>query len=431
MKLYKEMNELELGREYAALRKEYAACQARGLKLDMSRGKPGYDQLELSMPMLDMVASDRDMKTLDGSDVRNYGQLEGLPETRRLFADLLEVAPDQILVGGNSSLNMMFDAINLAESLGIMGSTPWARLEKVRFLCPVPGYDRHFSICELFGIEMIPIPMDAEGPDMDLVRRYVEKDSSVKGIWCVPKYSNPTGLTYSDRVVRAFAALKPAAPDFRIFWDNAYCVHDLTDTPDPLLNLFEECARLGSEDLVYMFASTSKISFSGAGIAVMAASPANMADLKAKRTIQTIGPNKINQLMHARFFHDKEAVLRHMARHRELLAPKFEAVLSALDREIAPLGIASYTRPRGGYFISFDAMEGCARRIGELCRDAGVVLTSVGATFPYGHDPSDQNIRLAPTFPPVKELEEAMEVFCLSVQLAAIEKLSGPLESAS
>ena len=425
MKPYQEMSEAEQKDEYSSNLDQYKKYQAMGLKLDMSRGKPGSDQLELSMPMLDTVSSNKDLRTLDGSDVRNYGQLEGLPETRRLFGELLGVDPDSILVGGNSSLNMMFDAVNFAMSLGIMGSTPWGKLEKVKFLCPVPGYDRHFAICELFGIEMVNVPLNADGPDMDLVQSLVESDTSVKGIWCVPKYSNPTGTTYSDETVRRFAALKPAAKDFRIFWDNAYCVHDLTDTPDPLLNLFDECKKLGSEDLVYEFASTSKISFSGAGIAVMAASPANMKDLKSKRSIQTIGPNKINQLMHARYFSNVDAVTEHMKKHREIIAPKFAAVLSKLDSDILPLGIASYTRPNGGYFISFNTMDGCAKRVGELCKAAGVTLTAVGATYPYGNDASNSNIRIAPTFPPVSELKTAMEVFCVSVKLASLEKLLG------
>lgn len=427
MKTYAQMSAAELEEAYAANWKEYEAFKSKGLKLDMSRGKPGADQLDLSMPMLDMVSSSKDMRTLDGSDVRNYGQLEGLPETRKLFADILGVQPDNILVGGNSSLNMMFDAINLAEALGIMGCTPWARLDKIKFLCPAPGYDRHFAICELFGIEMINIPLYAEGPDMDMVQKLVEADDSIKGIWCVPKYSNPTGNTYSDETVRRFAALKPAAKDFRIYWDNAYCVHDLTDTPDSLLNIFDECAKLGNEDLVYEFASTSKISFSGAGIAVMAASLNNMKDLKSKRNIQTIGPNKVNQLMHARYFKDLDAVTEHMQKHRKLVAPKFEAVLNALDSQLKPLDIAEYTRPNGGYFISFNTLEGCAKRVGQLCKEAGVVLTSVGATFPYGKDPDNKNIRIAPTFPPVSELEMAVQVFCVSVKLASLEKRMGKL----
>lgn len=426
MKNYQKLNRIELQGELDTVLAQYEAYRAKNLKLDMSRGKPSTEQLDLSMPMLDMVSGDRDMKTLDGSDVRNYGQLDGLPETKKLFSEILGVTPDHILVGGNSSLNMMFDVIILAMTLGIMGETPWSRLDRpVKFLCPVPGYDRHFAICELFGIQMVNIPMNNDGPDMNKVREYVENDSSVKGIWCVPKYSNPTGITYSDSVVREFAALNPAAKDFRIYWDNAYCVHDLNNTPDHLLNLFDECRKRGSENLVYCFASTSKISFSGAGIAVMAASVENMKDLKPKRSIQTIGPNKVNQLMHARYFKDIPAVEAHMSKHRAILAPKFETVISMLDAELAPRGIAEYTRPNGGYFISFHTLSDCAKRVGELCGEAGVTLTEVGATFPYGKDPENTNIRIAPTFPPVSELKEAMEVFCLSVRLASLEKLLG------
>ena len=423
MKKYQEMTQEELRFEYDAVLLKYQQYCAQGLALDMSRGKPSAKQLELSMPMLDVLHGQHEMRAEGGVDIRNYGQLDGIPEVKRIFSELLDVAPKNIMVGANSSLNLMFDCVCWAESLGIMGCTPWARLDKVKFLCPVPGYDRHFAITELFGIEMIPIKMNQNGPDMEEVRRYVENDESVKGIWCVPKYSNPTGVTYSEETVRAFAALKPAARDFRIFWDNAYCVHHLTDTPDTLVNIFDACREYGSEDLVYEFTSTSKISFSGAGIAVIAASDANMTDLKKKRTIQTIGPNKVVQMMHARYFHNAEGILAHMAKHRALLAPKFEAVLEALDAELAPLGIASYTRPNGGYFISFDTMPGCAKRVGELCREAGVVLTTVGATFPYGRDPEDTNIRIAPSFPPIEELKAAVAVFCTSVKLASLEKL--------
>ncbi len=423
MKKYQEMSQEELRAEYNAVYAQYQKYCAQGLSLDMSRGKPSAAQLELSMPMLDVLHGQHDMRAEGGVDVRNYGQLDGIPEVKRIFSELLDVAPENIMVGANSSLNLMFDCVCWAESLGIMGCTPWAKLDKVKFLCPVPGYDRHFAITELFGIEMIPIQMGSNGPDMEEVRRYVESDPAVKGIWCVPKYSNPTGITYSDDTVRAFAALKPAAKDFRIYWDNAYCVHHLTDTPDVLLNIFDACREYKSEDMVYEFTSTSKISFSGAGIAVIAASDTNMADLKKKRTIQTIGPNKVVQLMHARYFHDAAGIAAHMEKHRALLAPKFEAVLSALDAELAPLGIASYSRPNGGYFISFDTLSGCASRVGELCKKAGVVLTTVGATFPYGKDPQDTNIRIAPSFPPIEELRAAVAVFCTSVRLASLEKL--------
>mgnify|MGYP001851513982 FL=1 len=423
MKKYQEMSQEELRAEYNAVYAQYQKYCAQGLSLDMSRGKPSAAQLELSMPMLDVLHGQHDMRAEGGVDVRNYGQLDGIPEVKRIFSELLDVAPENIMVGANSSLNLMFDCVCWAESLGIIGCTPWAKLDKVKFLCPVPGYDRHFAITELFGIEMIPIQMGSNGPDMEEVRRYVENDPAVKGIWCVPKYSNPTGITYSDDTVRAFAALKPAAKDFRIYWDNAYCVHHLTDTPDVLLNIFDACREYKSEDMVYEFTSTSKISFSGAGIAVIAASDTNMADLKKKRTIQTIGPNKVVQLMHARYFHDAAGIAAHMEKHRALLAPKFEAVLSALDAELAPLGIASYSRPNGGYFISFDTLSGCASRVGELCKKAGVVLTTVGATFPYGKDPRDTNIRIAPSFPPIEELRAAVAVFCTSVRLASLEKL--------
>lgn len=423
MKKYQEMSQEELRAEYNAVYAQYQKYCAQGLSLDMSRGKPSAAQLELSMPMLDVLHGQHDMRAEGGVDVRNYGQLDGIPEVKRIFSELLDVAPENIMVGANSSLNLMFDCVCWAESLGIIGCTPWAKLDKVKFLCPVPGYDRHFAITELFGIEMIPIQMGSNGPDMEEVRKYVENDPAVKGIWCVPKYSNPTGITYSDDTVRAFAALKPAAKDFRIYWDNAYCVHHLTDTPDVLLNIFDACREYKSEDMVYEFTSTSKISFSGAGIAVIAASDTNMADLKKKRTIQTIGPNKVVQLMHARYFHDAAGIAAHMEKHRALLAPKFEAVLSALDAELAPLGIASYSRPNGGYFISFDTLSGCASRVGELCKKAGVVLTTVGATFPYGKDPQDTNIRIAPSFPPIEELRAAVAVFCTSVRLASLEKL--------
>ena len=423
MKKYQEMSQEELRAEYNAVYAQYQKYCAQGLSLDMSRGKPSAAQLELSMPMLDVLHGQHDMRAEGGVDVRNYGQLDGIPEVKRIFSELLDVAPENIMVGANSSLNLMFDCVCWAESLGIMGCTPWAKLDKVKFLCPVPGYDRHFAITELFGIEMIPIQMGSNGPDMEEVRKYVESDPAVKGIWCVPKYSNPTGITYSDDTVRAFAALKPAAKDFRIYWDNAYCVHHLTDTPDVLLNIFDACREYKSEDMVYEFTSTSKISFSGAGIAVIAASDTNMADLKKKRTIQTIGPNKVVQLMHARYFHDAAGIAAHMEKHRALLAPKFEAVLSALDAELAPLGVASYSRPNGGYFISFDTLSGCASRVGELCKKAGVVLTTVGATFPYGKDPQDTNIRIAPSFPPIEELRAAVAVFCTSVRLASLEKL--------
>lgn len=401
------------------LQEQYREFQAKRLKLDMSRGKPGADQLDLSMDML----SSNDFRTASGVDCRNYGVPDGLPEVKQLFADLLDVAPENIIVGGNSSLNLMFDKISSAMTHGINGGTPWMRQEKVKFLCPSPGYDRHFSVCEFFGIEMIPVEMTAQGPDMDEVERLVSTDASIKGIWCVPKYSNPQGITYSDETVRRFAALKPAAPDFRIYWDNAYFVHDLTDSPDRLLNLFEECKRTGQENLPVMFASTSKISFPGGGISVIVSSEENLKWDRKRIAAQTIGPDKLNQLRHLNFFHDAQGVREQMAKHRALLQPKFKIVLDMLEKELQGTGALEWTKPNGGYFISVDTMDGCAKRVVSLCKEAGVVLTGAGATWPYGNDPRDRNIRLAPTFPPVEELRQAMELFCLCVKIATLEKL--------
>ena len=427
MNRYLDMTNEELQLEYNAVKAQFDDYCKRGLKLDMSRGKPSPEQLTLSMPILEVLYGERNLLAEGGVDIRNYGQLDGIPEVKRIFSKMLDVEPKNILVGANSSLNMMFDCISWAMALGIMGHTPWAKLDNVKFLCPVPGYDRHFAITELFGIEMIPVPMSltgtSVGPDMEIVRQWVENDPSVKGIWCVPKYSNPTGITFTDDIVREFAMLKPAAPDFRIFWDNAYSVHDLTESGDILLNIFDVCKEYGTEDLVYEFTSSSKISFSGAGVAVIAASDANMADLKSKRTIQTIGPNKVVQLMHSRFFKDFDGIKAHMQKHRAILAPKFNTVFDALDKEIAPLNIASYSRPKGGYFICFDTMPGCAKRVGALCEEAGVTLTKIGTTFPYGKDPLDTNIRIAPSFPSIEELSLAMEIFCVAVKLATVEKL--------
>lgn len=422
MNKYLHMSLEELQNEFQAVRAQYKDMAAQGLNLDMSRGKPGADQLELSMGMLDIL-SQKGIKSANGTDTRNYGLLDGLTETKELFAGLLGIPASQVIVGGNSSLNLMYDAVARAMSFGICGSAPWSKLDRIKFLCPVPGYDRHFAICELFGIDMINIPMSADGPDMDMVRRLVESDDEIKGIWCVPMYSNPSGVTYSDETVKAFAALKPKASDFRIFWDNAYCVHHLTDTPDTVLNIFEECEKAGNPDMVFGFASTSKISFSGSGIAVIAASPKNVADIKRIMTIQTIGHDKMNQLRHSLFFKDTNAVAEHMKKHRAILEPKFQAVFDALEQEISPLGIGEYNTPRGGYFVSFDTLPGCAKRVYTLCKEAGVTLTGAGASFPYGVDPEDRNIRLAPTFPPVAELQTAMKLFCICVRMASLEKL--------
>lgn len=422
MNKYLQMSATQLQEEFQAVRAQYKEMSSKGLNLDMSRGKPGADQLELSMDMLSQL-SEKGIKSASGIDTRNYGLLDGLPETKALFAQLLNVPSSSIVVGGNSSLNLMYDAIARAMSLGICGSTPWCKLERVKFLCPVPGYDRHFAICELFGIDMINIPMSSTGPDMDMVRQLVESDEDIKGIWCVPMYSNPSGVTYSDETVKAFANLKPKAADFRIYWDNAYCVHHLTDTPDTLLNIFEECEKAGNPDIVFGFASTSKISFSGSGIAVIAASAKNIAEIKRSMTIQTIGHDKMNQLRHSLFFKDADAVALHMKKHRAILEPKFKAVFDSLEAEISPLGIGDYNIPRGGYFVSFNTLPGCAKRVYTLCKEAGVTLTGAGASFPYGVDPSDRNIRLAPTFPPVVELETAMKLFCICVRMASLEKL--------
>jgi DNA-binding transcriptional MocR family regulator len=392
----------------------------------MSRGKPGADQLDLSLAVLDCINSSESCKASDGTDCRNYGLLDGIPEAKRLFAEMLEVDPTEIIIGGNSSLNMMYDTIARAYTHGLLGSEkPWCRLEKVKFLCPSPGYDRHFAVCEHFGFELIPVEMRADGPDMDVVERLVAQDEAVKGIWCVPKYSNPEGITYSDEVVDRFAALRPKAKDFRIFWDNAYCVHHLTDTPDPLKNILEACRRNGNEDTVFIFGSTSKISFPGSGVAMMAASQANIKFIEKQLTIQTIGPDKLNQLRHVRFFQNMDGMRAHMSRHAEILRPKFEAVQEGLESELGGTGLAQWSNPNGGYFVSLNTPDGCAKETVRLCAGAGVKLTPAGATFPYGIDPRDRNIRIAPTFPPVDELKKAIALLGLCVKIAGVGKLLG------
>ena len=424
MKAYKDMSKEELLTLKDALMEEYKTEEAKGLNLNMARGKPGFSQLDLSMPMLDVVNSGSDMRTVLGNDVRNYGDLDGIGECRRLMADMMSVEKDNVVVCGNSSLNIMYDTISRSMTHGVNGSTPWCKLDKVKFLCPVPGYDRHFKITEYFGIEMINIPLYDDGPDMDLVEKYVNNDEAVKGIWCVPKYSNPTGISYSDEVVRRFAGLKPAAEDFRIYWDNAYCIHHLyDDVHDEILNILDECEKAGNPDMVYIFASTSKISFPGSGVSAIAASPKNIEFIMGQMTIQTIGHDKINQLRHARFFKDIDGLKAHMKIHAKLLRPKFEAVLNTLEKELTGLEIGSWIKPRGGYFISFDAMPGCAKNIVAKCKSLGVILTGAGATFPYGKDPKDSNIRIAPTFPTPEEMEQAVKIFVLCVKLASVEKL--------
>lgn len=426
MKAYQELSREELLSLKAQLEKEYEDAKGKGLKLDMSRGKPAVSQLNLARDFFDVLASDSDMKTADGVDVRNYGVLDGISEAKQLMADIMEVSADQVIVCGNASLTIMYDTVSRSVTHGVMGSTPWCKLDKVKFLCPAPGYDRHFAITQHFGIDMITVPMTPQGPDMDMVEKLVSEDESIKGIWCVPKYSNPQGYTYSDETVRRFAALKPAAKDFRIFWDNAYAIHDLyEDHRDSLLEILSECEKAGNPDMVYEFCSTSKVSLAGAGIAAVASSKANLDFMKKSLTIQTIGPDKVNQLRHVRYFKDISGIKAHMMKHAAQLRPKFEAVLAVLDQELTGLGIGTWTKPNGGYFISFDAMEGCAKEIVAKCKEAGMVLTGAGATFPYGNDPRDSNIRIAPSFPTPEEMAMATDLFVLCVKLVSVEKLLG------
>lgn len=424
MKAYVDMSQEELLALKAGLEEEFKTEEAKGLSFNMARGKPGASQLAISMPMLDVINGQSDMNTLLGNDTRNYGDWDGIGECRQLLADMMEVKKPNVIVCGNSSLNIMYDTVMRSMVMGVNGSTPWCKLDKVKFLCPIPGYDRHFRITELFGIEMINIPLREDGPDMDLVEQYVNQDDAVKGIWCVPKYSNPTGITYSDEVVRRFANLKPKAEDFRIFWDNAYCIHHLfEDIQDKIPNILEECEKAGNPNMVYVFASTSKVSFPGSGVSAIATSLENMEYIKKFMTTQIIGHDKINQLRHVRFFKNIDGLNAHMKKHAALLRPKFEAVLNILESELTGLGIGSWTKPRGGYFISFDAMPGCAKEIVAKCKDLGLVLTGAGATYPYGKDPKDSNIRIAPSFPTPEEMVMATKIFVLCVKLVSIEKL--------
>ena len=424
MTAYKDLSGEELKVLKSQLEKEFDEVKAKNLKLDMSRGKPSAAQLNLSMEMMDVLNSSSDLIGEDGVDCRNYGVLDGITEATQLLADMMEVPKDNIVIFGNSSLNIMYDTIARAMTHGVLGSTPWAKLDKVKFLCPVPGYDRHFAITEHFGIEMINVPMTATGPDMDMVEKLVAEDEAIKGIWCVPKYSNPQGITYSDETVHRFATLKPAAKDFRIFWDNAYGIHHLyEDKQDYLTEILMECKKAGNPDMVYKFSSTSKISFPGSGIAAIAASDANLKEIREMMKVQTIGHDKLNQLRHVRYFKDIHGMVEHMKKHADIMRPKFDAVLETLDRELGGLGIGSWIAPRGGYFISFDAMEGCAKAIVAKAKEAGLVMTGAGATFPYGKDPKDSNIRIAPSYPTPEELKTAAEIFVLSVKLVSIEKL--------
>ncbi len=412
----------QLNERLAVLTEKYNSYKEMGLKLDMSRGKPGADQLEITNDMLDPALLGN-FKASNGFDVRNYGVLDGIPECKKLFSEILDVAPENLIVFGNASLTIMYDYIAQCMLFGA-GAEPWMKQDGIKFLCPVPGYDRHFSILEQFRIEMINIPTNENGPDMDMIDELV-KDEKVKGVICVPMYSNPSGTTYSDETVRRFAALKPAAKDFRVIWDNAYCIHHINETPDKLLNIFEIAKEYGSEDFFIEVTSTSKVTFPGAGISVLAASDANIKAIKNRMTVQTIGYDKINQLRHVNYLKDKAGVEAHMLKHAEILKPKFEAVLVALENNLGDKGIASWTKPNGGYFVSLDVYEGCAKRTVALCKEAGVTLTGAGATYPYGKDPEDKNIRIAPTFPSRDELCKAVEILCLCAEISAIEKILG------
>lgn len=421
---YKSMSKEQLVCEKEKLMAEYAKYKAMNLSLDMSRGKPGAAQLDLSMPILDVITSDDVIKSEAGLDCRNYGVLDGIPEAKKLMGDIIGCPADNVIVYGNSSLNIMYDTVSRSMTHGVAGNTPWCKLDKVKFLCPTPGYDRHFGVTQHFGIEMIEIPMLPTGPDMDMVEKLVSTDDAIKGIWCVPKYSNPQGISYSDETVKRFAALKPAAKDFRIYWDNAYAIHHLFNGHnDEILNILDECEKAGNPDMVYIFCSTSKVTFPGSGIAAMASSLANIEEIRKQMGVQTIGHDKINQLRHVKYFKNIDGVMKHMEKQAALIRPKFEAVLDILDKEIAPLEVATWTRPNGGYFISFDTMEGCAKKVVSMCKEAGVVMTGAGATHPYKNDAKDTNIRIAPTYPDIDELIKACNVFVLCVKIVSVEKL--------
>ena len=420
---YRSLSPEALRREYAEVSARFDALRELGLALNMARGKPGKAQLDAVSDIL-TILHDPVQCQADGMDVRNYGQLSGLPSAKKLFAELLGCRAEECFIGGSASLTLMYDTIAKAYTHGLLHSeAPWSRLDKVKWLCPAPGYDRHFKITESFGVEMITVPMTPTGPDMDLVETLV-RDPAVKGMWCVPKYSNPQGYSYSDETVRRFAALQPAAPDFRIFWDNAYAIHHLyDDRQDQLLEILSECEKAGHPDMVFEFCSTSKVTFAGAGIAAIASSKANLDDMRKSMTIQTIGYDKINQLRHVRYFKDINGVREHMKKHAAIMRPKFEAVLQVLENELGGLGIGTWTKPNGGYFISFDALEGCAKAIVAKCKEAGVTLTGAGATFPYKKDPKDSNIRIAPSFPTPEEMAMATDLFVLCVKMVSVDKL--------
>lgn len=467
LKSYKELSQQELAVELNAQQQRYKAYCGRGLKLNMARGKPAPEQLDLSLPMLDFLPSEHSAEALRfgaADDLRNYGGLTGLASMREVMGLLMGVPAGNVIIGGNSSLNMMYNMVSMAMTHGVLGSTPWAKLsETPAFLCPVPGYDRHFAVTEHFGIRMIPVELGADGPNMDEVERLVASDASIKGIWCVPRFSNPSGCVYSDETVERFARLKPAAEDFRIYWDNAYAVHAFAGSegaavaagaaadaeeassagrsPDTggrapstgttcskeeaceLKNIKEACESVGSQNSWYQFASTSKITFAGSGIAAMATSAENLESITTALSFQTIGPDKINQERHAQFLPNLEAVHNHMARHAAIIKPKFDVVDRVLSEGLAAAGVGEWTSPQGGYFISFDGPAGTAKRTVQLAGEAGVVLTSAGATYPYADDPSDSNIRIAPTYPGLEELETAAEVFVVCARIAALEQL--------
>lgn len=424
MKPFAEMTKEELESLRAQLKAKYKEYQGKGLSLNMARGKPCTEQLDLSMGMMDVLSSEDDLTCEDGTDCRNYGVLDGIKEARELIGDMMENPIDSIIIYGNSSLNVMYDTISRSMTHGVMGNTPWSKLEQVKFLCPVPGYDRHFAITEYFGIEMINVPMLPTGPDMDMVEELVSGDPAIKGIWCVPKYSNPQGITYSAETVRRFARLKPAAEDFRIYWDNAYGVHHLYDLDqDHLVELLAECKRVGNPDLVYKFCSTSKISFPGSGVAAIAASKKNLVDIKKQLQIQTIGHDKVNQLRHVRFFKDIYGMTEHMKKHADILRPKFEMIIETFERELAGRGAGSWIAPKGGYFMAFEAMEGCAKAIVAKAKEAGVTMTPAGAPYPYGKDPKDATIRIAPSYPTLEELKMATDIFVTCVKLVTIDKV--------
>ncbi|MBP5415037.1 MAG: aminotransferase [Lachnospiraceae bacterium] len=424
MKAYKSMSKEELSALKAELSAAYEDAKGKGLKLNMARGLPSAEQLDMEADFFNTLNPMSEFHSEAGVDCRNYGELIGITEARRLMGDMMGVSPDNVIIFGNSSLNIMYDTVARSMIHGVCGSTPWCKLDKVKFLCPVPGYDRHFAITEQFGIEMINIPMTENGPDMDLVEEYVNSDPAVKGIWCVPKYANPSGVTYSDETVRRFANLKPAAKDFRIYWDNAYIIHHLYNgVEEELLEILGECEKAGNPDMVYEFCSTSKVTVPGSGVAAIASSKTNLDFIKKIITIQTIGHDKLNQLRHVRYFKNLDGMKNHMKKHAQIVRPKFELVLSTLEKELKEAQIGTWTNPHGGYFVSFNSLDGCASKIVSMCKEAGVTLTGAGATYPYKKDPNDSNIRIAPTFPPINELAQALEIFVLCVKLASVEKL--------